>query len=249
MTAPISRRTALRRAAFIAAGTAAGTQLLATPGYAASGTPDPSSARKALERARKRNERVLTGTLSKNGWEKEKLADDRGHIYTRPVPGTPVDIQVRMGDVETVLVHVIRRFHYEIDELRRGDVIGWKSPNAVRKSLPESNQASGTAVQIRPGHYPAGTRGGFFLNQQLVIRDILAQLGGVVRWGGDDRRPDESLFYIDVPPGSERLVETADMIRGWTKTPGEGAGAPVDVRDPQRRRAAATLERRQKTEA
>lgn len=51
---------------------------------------------------------------------------------------------------------MIGRFHYEIDELRKGDVVGWRSPGTVRKGLPEGNQASGTAVRIRH----AGQRGG-----------------------------------------------------------------------------------------
>lgn len=180
----------------------------------------------------------------------EKLTDDHGHVYTRPVPGTPLaGVQVRMGDVETVLTHVIRRFHYEIDELRRGDVIGWRSPGTVRRTLAESNQASGTAVQIRPGFYPTGTRGGFFANQLVVIRDILAELDGVIRWGGDDRRPDEALFYVDVPPGDEQLTKLVARLRGWQEQPGKGAGGPVDVFRGERRRAAKELEKRQRQAA
>ncbi|CAM5630015.1 Lipoprotein OS=Streptomyces antimycoticus OX=68175 GN=SSPO_062030 PE=4 SV=1 [Streptomyces antimycoticus] len=82
---------------------------------------------------------------------------------------------------------MIRRFHYEIDELRKGEVAGWRSPGTVRKGLPEGILASGTAVRIRPGHYPPGVKGGFFPQQEVVLRDILAELDGVVRWGGDDR--------------------------------------------------------------
>lgn len=176
----------------------------------------------------------------------ERVADDGGNIFTRPVPGTPLaGIAVRMGEVETVLVHVVRRFHYEIDELRKGDVVGWRSPGKVRKGLPESNQASGTAVQIRPGHYPSGARGGFFSAQELVIRDILADLEGIVRWGGDDHKPDESLFYIDVGPDDERLIRVADKIRTWNYTPGMGSGVVIDPLQPKRRSAAERLAARQ----
>ncbi|WP_406486893.1 hypothetical protein [Streptomyces phaeochromogenes] len=58
---------------------------------------------------------------SPNGWELEEKANDVSTVWTRPVPGTGLDVDVRIGDVETVLVHVVRRFHYEIDELRKGD--------------------------------------------------------------------------------------------------------------------------------
>ncbi|MFT9478195.1 hypothetical protein [Streptomyces sp. Mo3] len=120
---------------------------------------------------------MLTGRPSPNGWEMEKVTDGGGTIWSRPVPGTPLEgVTVRIGAPEAVLVHVIRRFHYEIDELRMSDVVGWRRPGAVRKGLPEGNQASGTAVRIRPGHYPRGVKGGFFPQQEVVIRDIRAEL-------------------------------------------------------------------------
>ncbi|MFI0367614.1 hypothetical protein ACH35V_07020 [Actinomadura sp. 1N219] len=252
MTAPLTRRAALQRAAFIAAGAAVGSQFLAGPGYASARNPELNKLREAVkraeERARQRKEHVSTGIPSKNGWEMEKVADDRGHIYTRPAPGTPIEVQVRMGEVETILVHVIRRFHYEVDTLLSNeDVVGWRAPHTVRRNLAESNQASGTAVQIRPGHYPASARGGFYPQQELVIRDILAELDGVVRWGGDDRKPDESLFYIDLKPGDPRLAKAAQEIRGWKDTPGMGAGSGIDITSPARRSTAKKLARLQRT--
>ncbi|AVZ72883.1 hypothetical protein SLUN_12465 [Streptomyces lunaelactis] len=249
-TPHISRRTVLARTAVITGAAIAASlpasQFLSSPAYAAGKDPIPKEVREAVGRAQARNRRVLTGKPSRNGWEMEKVADDGGNIYTRPVPGTPLaGVQVRMGDAETVLVHVIRRFHYEIDELRKGGVVGWRSPGTVRKGLPESNQASGTAVQIQPGHYPAGTRGGFYPQQQVVIRDILAELDGVVRWGGDDSKPDEALFYVDVPPGDATLAKKAAQLRNWQDEPDKGAGTPVDVLARERRNAAKSLERRQ----
>ncbi|MER6613895.1 hypothetical protein [Streptomyces xantholiticus] len=242
MTVNISRRAALRRVAFVAAGVAVGSQVLSQPAYATGKAPDPQRIRKEIQRAQERNKRVLTGTPSKNGWEMEKTVDDHGHIYTRPVPGIPLDgIQLRMADIETVLVHVVGRFHYEIDALREGDVVGWRGPGSVRKGLAESNLASGTAVQIRPGSYPSGARGGFYPMEELVVRDILAECEGVVRWGGDDSKPDESLFYIDVPPRDERLIKVGAKIRGWTYTPGRGSGVLVDPLQPPRRKAAKRL--------
>ena len=102
--------------------------------------------------------------------------------------------------------------------------------------------ASGTAVRVRPGFYPAGVRGGFFSQQQVVVRDVLAELGGVVRWGGDYPAPDESLFSIDVRPGDKRLAQFAARIRGRQLEP--GAGAPVNVLSGSRRKAAEALARR-----
>ncbi|WP_342353951.1 hypothetical protein [Streptomyces eurocidicus] len=174
----------------------------------------------------------------------QKAADDGGDIGTRHVAGTGLNVSVRMEDPETVLVHVIRRFHYEVDALglhgEPNPVEGWVAPSVVRDSrLPESNQASGTAVVIRPAFYPPGVRGEFTTAQQLIIRDIVADTEGVVRWGGDDRRPYEGLFYLTVRPGDARLARVAAKIRTWNETPGSGAGLVPDVTEPSRRRKAA----------
>ncbi|WP_326698139.1 hypothetical protein OG909_12790 [Streptomyces sp. NBC_01754] len=258
MTAPgISRRALLGRTSALAGAAALaaipGSALLATPAYADSSyskTPTGEEITKAYRRFQRNKAQVRTDKSSTNGWEMEKTADGGGSIASRPVPGTPLaGVGVRTGDVETVLIHVVRRFHYEISELRRGDVIGWRSPGTVRKGLPEGNQASGTAVQIRPGFYPSGTKGGFFAQELVVLRDILAELDGVVRWGGDDRHADEALFYIDVEPGASQLTEVAQRIRAWNHTPGRGAGAPVDVQATGRRTASRSLEHRQQAAA
>ncbi|MBD0844589.1 twin-arginine translocation signal domain-containing protein [Streptomyces sp. TRM68416] len=249
-----SRRTFLARATVLAGATAVASlpfsEYLTSPAHAADRWAEPKHVRDAARRALARAERTQSGKPSPNGWEMELTTDKGGAVWTRPVPGTPVEgVTVRIGDVETVLVHVIRRFHYEVEELRKGDVVGWRSPDAVRRKLAEANQASGTAVQIRPGHYPSGVEGGFFAPQRMVIRDILAELEGVVRWGGDDRTPDESLFYLDVKPGSPLLAKVVAKLRGWEKEPGKGAGAPVDVRSGKRRDAARELAREQRSAA
>ncbi|MFE4583088.1 hypothetical protein, partial [Streptomyces chartreusis] len=166
---------------------------------------------------------------SPNGWEIEERANDVSTVWTRSIPGTPCDLDVRLGDVATVLTHVVRRFHYEIDELRTGDLTGWRAPSRVRLDRPEGNQASGTAVAIRPGSYPPGARGGFFPAQLVVVRDILAECDGVVRWSGDDDRPYEALFSVDVPPDDEHLTKLVAKLRGWADDPGAGPGTPVDV--------------------
>ncbi|MEU8673797.1 twin-arginine translocation signal domain-containing protein [Streptomyces sp. NPDC048560] len=243
-----SRRTFLARTTVIAGVTAAASlpfsQYLASPAHAAGGYVEPEHVRAAARRALERGKRTRHGKPSPNGWEMEIATDRGGAVWTRPVPGTPVEgVAVRIGDVETVLVHVIRRFHYEVDTLRKDDVTGWRRPAEVRRGLAEANQASGTAVQIRPGHYPPGAKGGFFPQQQIVVRDILAELDGVVRWGGDDRRPDESLFYLAVKPGDQRLDAVVRKLRGWSEEPGKGAGGPVDVLSPARRSAAKALTR------
>ncbi|WP_055617368.1 hypothetical protein [Streptomyces phaeochromogenes] len=233
----ITRRDVVRHSAVLGTVTlVGGGSVLALPaGAVAAERPGPGDAPKR--------------PTSPNGWELEEKANDVSTVWTRPVPGTGLDVDVRIGDVETVLVHVVRRFHYEIDELRKGDLTGWRAPARVKPKRAEGNQASGTAVAIRPGSYPPGARGGFFPPQLMVIRDILAECDGVVRWGGDDDRPYEALFSIDVPPGDKRLTDLVAKLRTWADEPGAGPGTQVDVADAKRRKAATALERRQKETA
>lgn len=181
------------------------------------------------------------GKASANGW---RLASNKD-IRTLRVPGTDVSVALRGGDVAVVLVHVIRRFHYEVEALRHGEVVGFQAQQAF-PARHETNHASGTAVDIRADWYPLGAAGGFFPHQHDVLRDILAECEGAVRWGGDLTPVDEAHFQIDVPPGDARLRRVATKIRGWAEQPGRGAGVLVDPLVPARRTPALALQRRQR---
>ncbi|GAA1020575.1 hypothetical protein Aple_078690 [Acrocarpospora pleiomorpha] len=165
---------------------------------------------------------IQSSRKSPNGWPINTAADGGGSVWSRPVPGTGFEVAVAIGAAEVILVHVVRRFHYEIDSLRPGEVLGFKSPDTLTGY--EENHASGTAIDIRPGHYPPGVRGGFYEHEVNVVRDILADCDGVVTWGGDFGVPDEGHFQIDLPPADERVYALAEKLRGWNNTPGEGAG-------------------------
>jgi hypothetical protein len=223
----ITRRTVLRTAALTGATAAVSSVLPAAPASAAEG---------------RKPKRPAT---SANGWTIQANADRDSQVWTRPVAGTGLSVAVWIGDVEATLLHVVRRFHYEIEEIQRTDLVGWREISKLRKGMPESNLASGTAVRIRPG---ASAKGGFFPLQELVLRDVLADCEGVVRWGGDDREVDESLFYIAAGPHDERVRTVANKVRGWDTTPGEGAGAAVDVLSPSRRSRADGLARIQRSD-
>ncbi|WP_306213719.1 hypothetical protein [Actinoplanes sp. RD1] len=225
MTHRLTRRTVLRTAAVTGAVAAAGSVLPATP---------------ASAREIRRPKRPAT---SRNGWTIQSNADRDSQVWTRTVAGTGLSVPVWIGDVEAILLHTIRRFHYEIEEIRPGDLVGWTPVNKVRRRSAESNLASGTAVRIRPG---ARAKGGFYPLQEQVLRDVLADGEGLVRWGGDDREVDESLFYLVAGPRDERVRAIGDKLRGWEASPGEGAGTEVDVLSRSRRARADDLARRQR---
>ncbi|WP_241777821.1 hypothetical protein [Streptomyces sp. CT34] len=139
-----------------------------------------------------------------------------------------------------MLLYVARRYFYEIDsELKTEDITGHTTDRAVAAVF-ESNYLSGTAIAVRPHAYPLGADGCLFPQDVHVIRDILADCEGTVRWGGDEKLPKQSHFQIDVKPGDTKLARVATKIRGWQATPGKGAGT-IDAFVPQRLRAARDL--------
>ncbi|MEW1694240.1 MULTISPECIES: hypothetical protein [unclassified Streptomyces] len=240
------RRTLLATAGATAAAGLGATGLLSSPAAAAPALPPglhDERLAEALRLAEARRRRIHTDRPSANGWEMQKVTDEDGDIVTTSVPGTGLSVPLRSGDAGTLLVHVVRRFHYEIDALGRdepGALVGWVAPSSVRDGRrPESNQASGTAVVVRPGSYPPGVRGSFTAAQERTLRDVLADAQGLVRWGGDGRRPYEGLFHLAVRPGDSRLERVAATIRAWDGTPGAGAGTLPDVTAPARLRRAA----------
>lgn len=180
---------------------------------------------------------------SLNGWIVEDHINRVSTVWTRSVAGTGLKFDVRIGDVEEILLHLIRRFHYEVDEIPQGQLVGWTPLERLKKNLPESNLASGTAVRIRPG---AHAKGGFFPLQEAALRDILADCKGVVRWGGDDARVDESLFYIDTEPHDTQVNILADNLRLLGDKPGSGPGVEVDILSASRRQDADRLRKSQR---
>jgi len=147
----------------------------------------------------------------------------------RPVPveGTGLTVRLLAGPVATVLVYAARRFHYEIDTLRAGELVG----------VPD-----GTAIDIKPGWYPPGITGGLFPHQLIVVRDILAECDGVLRWGGDRKtRPVESRFEIAVRASDPRVREVARRLGRRASEPGAQMAQPFT---PARLKKAEALRRR-----
>ncbi|WP_285773564.1 M15 family metallopeptidase [Microtetraspora sp. NBRC 13810] len=175
-------------------------------------------------RAATRSDSSEAPKRSANGWPIVDKLDEH------KIEGSDLAVSVAGGPAAVILLHVARRFHYEVDHLKpeaSEEVVGYL-PSGKFVQQYESNHSSGTAIAIRPNSYPTGVSGSFFPHELVVIRDILAECEGVVRWGGDERVPKESHFQIDVRPDDERLAALAEKISKWNRTPGLGAGA----RDP-----------------
>jgi hypothetical protein len=164
---------------------------------------------------------------SANGWPVLRSAGWHN------IEGSGQSVALADGHAAVILTYVARRFHYEIDQLRAGDVHGHST--LTRLAAPyESNYLSGSALAIRPLAYPVGVRGGLYPRETVVIRDILAELEGVVAWGGDFDLPKESHFEIAYRPADRRVASAAERISGWADSPGGKGPGAIDAFDPAR---------------
>ncbi|MFF8499435.1 hypothetical protein ACF07L_02100 [Streptomyces anulatus] len=164
-----------------------------------------------------------SGAHSANGWPVVERAPE--HVV-EGAGGTRVSCLG--GDIATVLLHLVRRYHYEVRAIGPRDITGHTTERVIGPPY-ESNHLSGTAVTLFPALYPAGAKGNVFPQDLATLRDVLAELDGVVAWGGDQEHAKESHFQIDVAPGDRKLAEVAARVRAWDARPGAGAGVPPDV--------------------
>ncbi|GAA3268650.1 hypothetical protein Dvina_17170 [Dactylosporangium vinaceum] len=153
------------------------------------------------------------------------------HAATHTVEGSGVTVALADGDPATILTYVARRFHYELQRLRTGDIRGHSTSRQIATAY-ESNYLSGSAIAIRPLAYPIGVRGGFYPHELVVLQDILTDLDGAVVWGGELDPPKESHVQIAAPPGHPTVRGAARRIASWNAGP-KGAGT-IDAFDPAR---------------
>ncbi|MFI7133935.1 hypothetical protein ACIBQ1_50235 [Nonomuraea sp. NPDC050153] len=224
----------ITRRRFITAATGAGALMLAT------NVSPPLAAATAARGDPDRWE--WKGDVSANGWPVD------GEISVHAVDGSLAAAALRDGAAATVLLHVLRRWHYEIgpvDTEEGGGLTAHTTDRTVAADF-ESNQLSGTAVAVYPTAYPLKGTEGLRPYQEVIVRDILLDCAGTVRWGGDLTPVKISHFHIDVPPGSKKLAQVAERLHtGWHTAVPPLAGAAADPATPERRARARRLERQQ----
>lgn len=235
--AGISRRNAFRAGAVAALGVAGlavptvATAAAAAPPAAGECGPLPDDPHFLARTGAARTLARAAAETSYNGWPVSSSASAIG-VATYTVDNSSVRLQVRSGDVATVLMYVAGRFNREVEALRAGYCGGWEYRKNVNNPSVWSNHASGTAIDLNWADHPNGAKGTFTGSEVSAIRAILAFCGDVIYWGGDYRgTTDEMHFEIDVPPGSQALSNLAQKI-----TSGGIGGRKVALRSYANRR-------------
>lgn len=114
--------------------------------------------------------------------------------------------RVLPGDVHTLFVHLCERFNDEVEPIAPTESWGWANRN-IRGDDSPSRHARAIAIDLNAPDHSLGYRNTFTREQTEAIRDILADLGGVIRWGGDyENRADEMHFEINDSPAAVRAA-------------------------------------------
>jgi hypothetical protein len=180
--------------------------------------------------------------VSANGWPIDPAA-----IATYRVEGSAASVALRRGPAAVVLLHVARRWHYEIapvDTGESGGIAGHSARRAVRAPF-ESNYLSGTAVALHPTAYPVGGSERLWPHHEVIVRDILVDCAGTVVWGGDLSPATASHFHVVAGPRDRALAGVAARLESGVHATrsSQTAGMVADPATPQRRELARRLPR------
>lgn len=158
-------------------------------------------------------------STSQNGWPVRTSSAD-----LTPLPW--VTGRVVPGDVYAVFDYLCRRFHREVEPIDPKSSWGYAYRAVRGQTSGFSNHASGTAIDLNAPRHPLGRSGTFTPQQATAIRRILADLNGVVRWGGNySGRKDEMHFEINAPAAAVQKV--AAMLKPAPKYPKAPVGDVV----------------------
>ena len=152
---------------------------------------------------------------SENNWS----IIDSSQIDKSNVPGTIITPLpgVRMGDVAVVLLHVGKLFNERVEKLYNPGCWGWNKPEPIPGTNVYSNHASGTAVDFNAPSFPWKMYR-MTESQVAACRQIVKEMDGVVRWGGDYTTfVDEMHFEIDASQNevaalAKKIKQGEDMI-------------------------------------
>lgn len=157
--------------------------------------------------------------FSYNGWPAHPNPDVIGIDRNFTAAGRRFPGGVKAGDVATVFRYLVEQFDRRVEDVDRyhpGDEWGWYYRRTTGGSS-LSCHASGTAIDINATAHPYGVRGTFTAAQVGAIRQILAELRWVVRWGGDFSPPDE--MHFEIVGTAAEVAYVANRIRNIEEDP------------------------------
>lgn len=153
---------------------------------------------------------------SYNGWLASRNPADFGGLEPLIVAGESFSPGVRRGDVHAVLMMVAQKLHERVEpvvkpEWHQADDWGY-SYRLNRNANNLSCHASGTAFDYNATRHPNGRRGTFSAAQVREIRQILLEVNGCVRWGGDFSGVVDEMHF-EILGSMQTVARIAGMLR------------------------------------
>jgi hypothetical protein len=167
---------------------------------------------------------------SYNGWPASPNLKTR---VIEPVKG----VRLRIADNQNladIFTYLVQQFHRRVDDVTKphpADDWGFAYRANVNNPNSLSNHSSGTAIDLDATENPNGVPTSRVMTPRQIaeVHEILDELDGVIRWGGDyQNTPDAMHFEVLRGPGS--LQKTARKVRRLNNKPDpKSRGAHVDA--------------------
>lgn len=165
---------------------------------------------------------------SYNGWSAGPgWSVAAGQLQPLSVAGESFPPGVRAGDVHDVFQYLVENLHARVEPVVRADwnqADDWGYSYRANVNNPStlSCHASGTAIDYNATRHPNGKSGTFPNVPEL--RKILAELDGVVQWGGDFTGTKDEMHF-EIKGTAAKVAAVAAKVRG-------GGGGGTSVNDP-----------------
>lgn len=175
---------------------------------------------------------------SYNGWSASPSLKTR---VIEPVPGCRLRVRDNQN-VADVFTYLVRQYHERVDDVTKPhpqDDWGFHYKLNTNDPTTLSCHASATAIDLDATEHPNGvaTEKTFTPKQIAEIHEILEELEGVVRWGGDYTNTVDAMhFEIIVKPGRLRSIGRK-LRRGLVRPKFVSRGGNVDEAIKRLRRA------------
>lgn len=169
-------------------------------------------------------------TSSYNGWTASK---DPKAIGVVPLTVGSVSFPggCRKGDVATVLGYVAAQFDARVEKLRQAQGCWGFAYRKNRNANNLSCHSSGTALDLNATKHPNGQFPTFTAKQVAAMREILAEVDHLIRWGYDFHGTKDPM-HVEVNATAAQLAPLARKLRAHTArvakpTNPKPANAPV----------------------
>lgn len=169
---------------------------------------------------------------SYNGWPAYPVKQRAALNLTKiSVGGVDFPPGVRGGDVAVVFQYLVNRLNKEVEKAVNPGCWGYNF-RLNRNANNLSCHSSATAIDYNAPQHPNGRRGTWGPVKAAKVRQILADLDHIIRWGEDFHgTPDGMHFEINANAAAVKKV--ADKIRAASRVAPRKVVPPIQPQDPR----------------